>query len=78
MKKFSFLILLLLNVIAFKIQAQLRGQARIDSLIAAIPGTNDDTNKVKLLVEISFTFYSINPDEGIRYGNQALLLAEQL
>ena len=78
MKKATLIFLLLTGGIASKAQTQLRGQARIDSLLAILPKASDDTIKVNLLVDLSFTYYSINPDEGIRYGNEALSLAEHL
>ena len=45
-------------------QAQLQGQDRIDSLLRELPKAKEDTNKVKLLIDLSHTFYSINPGEG--------------
>jgi tetratricopeptide (TPR) repeat protein len=59
-------------------QAQKNGKELIDSLVARVSTTADDTNKVKLLEEISFNFYSINPNEGINYGMQSLTLAAKL
>ena len=77
MKKF-----LLLIYIAFYVQdqlwAQLGGQGRIDSLLVQLPKAHDDTNKVKLLIDLSHTYYSINPDEGLKFGKQGLALAEKL
>jgi tetratricopeptide (TPR) repeat protein len=77
MKKF-----LLLFIITFfvmnQLSAQLQGQARIDSLLRQLPKANEDTNKVKLLIDLSHTYYSINPDEGLKYGKQGLALAEKL
>ena len=58
--------------------AQLQGQDRIDSLLSQLPKANDDTNKVKLLIDLSHTYYSINPDEGLNFGKQGLALAEKL
>jgi len=58
--------------------AQFEGQDRIDSLLGRLPKANDDTNKVKLLIDLSHTYYSINPDEGLKFGKQALALAEKL
>jgi len=58
--------------------AQLEGQGRIDSLLLQFPKANEDTNKVKLLIDLSHTYYSINPDEGIRFGKQGLALAQKL
>jgi len=58
--------------------AQLEGQGRIDSLLRQLPKANEDTNKVKLLIDLSHTYYSINPDEGIRFGKEGLALAQKL
>src|SRR6185437_11783269 len=74
--------LLLLIIITGQVRqqsrAQLQGQERIDSLLGQLPKANDDTNKVKLLADLSHTFYSINPDEGLKFGQQGLALAEKL
>jgi hypothetical protein len=77
MKKF--LLLLIITICAGKqSQAQLEGQDRIDSLLSQLPKANEDTNKVKLLIDLSHTYYSINPDEGLNFGKQGLALAEKL
>jgi len=76
MKKFLFLLLII--TAGNPSQAQLQGQERVDSLLAQLPNANDDTSKVKLLTDLSFIFYSIDPDEGLRYGMQGLELAEKL
>src|SRR5438128_12600369 len=77
MKKF--LLLFIIAIGACKLSpAQLQRQDRIDSLLTQLPTANEDTNKVKLLIDLSHTYYSINPDEGLNFGNQALSLAEKL
>lgn len=53
------------------------GKALADSLSAAIPAMPDDTNKVNALVKLSKALYSNNPEQGIKYGQQALQLAEE-
>jgi len=58
--------------------AQLQGQERIDSLLKQLPKATEDTGKVKLLIDLSHTFYSINPDKGLEFGQQGLALAEKL
>ena len=74
--------LLVLIVIAVCVQkqslAQLEGQGRIDSLLRELPKAKEDTNKVKLLIDLSHTYYSINPDEGLKFGKQGLKLAQKL
>ena len=74
MKKI-FLFLLTLNI-ALPSIAQKQGQELIDSLLLIIPKQNEDTNKIKILNELSFTFSSINPDMGMKYGQEALKLAQ--
>jgi tetratricopeptide (TPR) repeat protein len=63
---------------SLSLSAQKQGQDRIDSLISEIPKALTDTNKVKLLCDISASFWSVNPREGVKYGKQALELAENL
>lgn len=72
------LIFIVIVCIEKQSQAQLEGQRRIDSLLDVLPKAKEDTNKVKLLIDLSHTYYSINPDEGIRFGKQGLTLAQEL
>ncbi len=72
------LIFIVIVCIEKQSQAQLEGQRRIDSLLDVLPKAKEDTNKVKLLIDLSHTYYSINPDEGIRVGKQGLTLAAEL
>ncbi len=58
--------------------AQKQGQERIDSLIALLPAMAEDSSKVKMLEEISYSYYSIDPDEGVKYGRGSLELAQKL
>ena len=53
-------------------------QTVIDSLLIILSSANEDSNKVNLLNEISYNFPYINPDEGLKYGNQALDLAKKI
>jgi two-component system, NtrC family, sensor kinase len=62
-------------LLANETAAQKTGQLRIDSLLAELPKAKNDTNKVNLLNDLSYTFRKINADEGIKYGEQALKLA---
>jgi signal transduction histidine kinase/Tfp pilus assembly protein PilF len=55
-----------------------QGQARIDSLLLVVPSMKEDTSKAHLLCTIAFEFYRINPDEGLKYGQQSLNLSEKL
>lgn len=57
--------------------AQKQGQAAIDSMLNDLTKAKEDTNKVKLLGYLSFTYHTINPDTGIKYGMQSLALAKK-
>ena len=54
-----------------------KGQAFLDSLLAELLRTKPDTNRAKLLYTISNSS-RINPNEGINYANQSLVLARRL
>ncbi|GAB4012521.1 hypothetical protein GCM10028808_28870 [Spirosoma migulaei] len=57
------------------------GQALLDSLLAELPRAKPDTNRVNLLIDISYAYYGYsnsNFNESINYANQALTLARQL
>ena len=64
--------------LAFPMCAQKQGQERIDSFLKALPNAKEDTNKVYLLNYLSFSYNEIDPDQGIKYGNQDLALAQKL
>ncbi len=66
-----------ISFFALPVFAQKQGQALIDSLLKELPKKKGDTDKVKLLEKLSFEYMSVDPDEGIKYGTQALQLAEQ-
>ena len=78
MKKIIPFCLVLIIGLTGHVAAQNQGQEKIDSLLRQLPKTKEDTNKVNRLVDLSFSFYSINPDKGIDYGKQGLALAEKL
>src|SRR4030095_11493187 len=74
-------ILLLLYCIDYSLIAmaqEKQGQARIDSLLKQLPNAREDTNKIKLLNDLSATYGYINSDEGIKAGEQALALSKKL
>ena len=77
MKK-SILLFTLLLFPFLKAFSQIRGQPVIDSLLVELPKVKEDTNKVNILSSISYNYPYINPDEGLKYGKQALELAEKL
>jgi len=74
--------LILLSALFFAMinisNAQLSGQALIDSLEAELPKMKEDTNAVNLLAVLSFEYRTIKPDEGIKYGQQGLKLAKKI
>lgn len=49
-----------------------------DSLISALPKITEDTTRVIVLTKISLYCRYINPAEGIKYGQQAIDLAEKI
>ncbi len=57
---------------------QMQGQQRIDSLLSELPHHREDSNKVKILYNLSYDYFYINFDEGIKCGQQGLQLAEKL
>ncbi len=77
-KLIQILILLLFLVFAVPANAQIQGQARIDSLLRQLKQSKEDTNKAKLLYDLSDSYVEINPEEGIKYGLLALELAEKI
>jgi two-component system, NtrC family, sensor kinase len=78
MKKILLLSFVLIAGTALSANAQKQGQPRIDSLLTRIPPAAEDTGKVDLLNDLCFTYYSINPNEGLKYGKEGLALAEKL
>lgn len=74
--------LIILSTIIFAIAnisfAQLTGQAKIDSLLKELRKMKEDTNGVYLFANLSFEYSSINPEEGIKYGEQGIKLAKKL
>lgn len=49
----------------------------IDSLKTVASSLSEDTTKVKTLLEISSSLWRIEPDEAIKYANEALQLSEK-
>ncbi len=58
--------------------AQNHSQAIIDSLLGELPSQTEDTNKVRLLNELSRICIKINAEDGIKYGMAQLDLATKL
>jgi adenylate cyclase len=74
----KYLIFSLLILTSLHSNAQLQGQALIDSLEAELKVAKDDTIKVYLLYRLSFKYYVINPDKGIEYGEKALEISKEI
>lgn len=53
-------------------------QMRIDSMLKILPGMPNDSNKVKLLKDISGAYFTIDPKAGILYGKAGLALAQHI
>ena len=69
--------LLLFNPLLLSAQKKV-GKAFADSLLIELPKARADTNKVKLLIVLSQTFYSIDLGEAVKYAQQALEQAESM
>jgi tetratricopeptide (TPR) repeat protein len=50
----------------------------IDSILQELPLAKNDTNKVKSLDLLSFTYAKVDPDAGLKYAAQAKELSEKL
>jgi tetratricopeptide (TPR) repeat protein len=72
---FLILAVLLLPVL---VRAQLHKQKTVDSLLVLISGARDDTSKIDLLNNLSFTYYNIDTKKGIDVGNQALKISQRI
>ena len=62
--------------------AQKQGQPLIDSIKYELLSDRyikkEDSNKVNLLFDIAYTYYSIEPDSGLVYGDRGLKLAQRI
>ncbi len=67
-----------LIILSINLSGQLSGKVKIDSLLKELPKAKSDTNHVILLKELSFAYYPINQDKGIKYGEQGLKLANNI
>jgi tetratricopeptide (TPR) repeat protein len=74
----KYCLILLLALQPITAGAQKRAQALIDSLLTELPKAKEDTAKVNLLDLLSFTYSTIDATAGIKWGQQALALAEKL
>jgi tetratricopeptide (TPR) repeat protein len=58
--------------------AQYDHQRAVDSLLTLLPRAAEDTAKVSLMNHLSHNLFTIKPDEGLRFGNRAWVLAQKL
>ncbi len=73
------LAIILLLLLPLAVPGQGAGsRSYIDSLIQQLPRSRPDTNKVKLLDEISYAYAAVDPGTGVAYGNLAKQLADSL
>ncbi len=80
MKKILFIsALLFLTIIhSENVFAQNQDQVKIDSLLTRFTKAKEDTNKVRLLLEIMYVHIYYKAEEGLQYEKPALMLAEKL
>jgi len=74
----KFYLVLFLVITPHFVHAQKQGQPLIDSLLSELSRSKEDTGKVKLFDQLSFTYSNINPDEGIRLGQKAIDLSNKI
>ncbi len=72
------LLLVLLFIPFFSLAQPKEGKDLVDSLLAELPKTVIDSNKANLMITISYNYYNINPDIGIKYGKEGLDLATKI
>ena len=73
-----FALLLCFMLWSINTSAQKQGQAMIDSMLGDLQKTKRDSLKIILLASLSKEYQNTNADAGIKYGTQALTLAEGL
>ena len=74
MKKILLLILLSFSLHSF---SQKDGQELIDSLLVELNKSKKDTLKANLLYEISINYTMVNPEKGLKYGQDLLSLSKK-
>src|SRR5690349_8831402 len=53
-------------------------QSTIDSLLNVLPTTKEDTNRAKVLINLSKLYFQSDPEKCFSYAQQALTLAQKL
>lgn len=75
MRKFMLILLLFFSLISF---SQSDNEKKIDSLIGVLSFQKDNIHKCEILNDLSNRFYTINPEEGIKYAEKGLQLSLKL
>ena len=70
-------VLFLVNLIILPLCSFSQNTQKADSLKALLKTSKEDTNKVRLLIEIAEELKFILQDSALFYANNALILAEQ-
>lgn len=73
-----YLLIIAVFLLPTMVSARLQLQPKIDSLIASLKVTKQDTTRVRLLNEAAYYVGIVNASEGIKYGKEALQLAQKL
>ncbi len=71
-------LLIILFIFPFVSFSQKEGQAKIDSILKLLPTTKQDSVRVNLLNDLAFNYQYVKPENGIKYGKEALQLAQKL
>jgi two-component system NtrC family sensor kinase len=75
MKNFTFILITILSITVT--EAQQSNQFYVDSLKHELTIAKEDTNKVMLLVRLSYLYSDFHADSGVVYAQQALDLAKK-
>lgn len=73
-----YLLIFAIILLPTMLSARLQLQPKIDSLMASLKVTKQDTTRVRLLNEAAYYVGIVNASEGMKYGKEALQLAQKL
>ena len=73
-KKYLLIIFFSITILAQKKE----GKLLIDSLLIELPKKNEDTIKVAILNQLSYLYRNVDAENGLKLGNQSLLLSKKL
>lgn len=71
-------LLLTFLTIPLMVSAQKQGAARIDSLLSELQHIKEDSNGVNLLGDLSNSYETVDPNQGIKYATRARTLASKI